>query len=406
MFDVLCDLWFIPKIGLYLKAFFGPFYYQYTPEKALENFETIGLTRAMTVKGFLNLFPALKKVILPKNSSKVQSNNRNKKPFDNKEIEKNGFESDTSNCDSSSRDIPLKVEEKEEIMKENPENNKKYNINRNSFVNVQSTVIFQSESFKPENIPMTIREDVKKAEISKGTRQKNNKKNNRIPVMKGIISNKIQKDFFYDEMFEKKHEDHENPLNNGFFRSEGENLTSKKKNLKKMHVVMKNSLENNEKNEFPKTKILSSCKKNEKEIVNALKIDENAGFLVSNTWDNRKKFELKQIEEKKKMELGDSEENQVKGVFNIVNILNEIKKNGILSKVNNHILMKLLGLSSIGLLLQLKFNKKARDWMVNSFMYIGFSAIFMIFGSSLALIIVKSLKGNRKTRKIENEDNR
>ena len=96
---------------------------------------------------------------------------------------------------------------------------------------------------------------------------------------------------------------------------------------------------------------------------------------------------------------GDEEVQQVKGMFNIVNMLNEIKKNGILSKVNDKILMKLLGLSSIGLLLQLRYNKKARDCIVNSFMYMGFSMVFVLFGSSLALIVVKNLKSKGKKGK-------
>ena len=61
--------------------------------------------------------------------------------------------------------------------------------------------------------------------------------------------------------------------------------------------------------DIPKTKIISFCKKKEKEALeNNKKAALDEDVLVSNAWDNRKKFELKKLEEKKKIDDGEIEE--------------------------------------------------------------------------------------------------
>jgi len=407
LFDVLCDVWFIPKIGLYLKAFFGPFYYEYTPEKALANFEVIGMTRAVTVKGFLNLFPGLKKAILQR--PKEKNNNQE------------GFESDTSSPSASSVSSVSEEEKKDEMSEPVGESNNNQKsreniqiINNTNFVNIQSTVIFRSEAFKEENVPMIIKgDDPAKSNEARNNKHtiSNNKKNKRPPIPKGIIS-KNPKHFYVDEVFDKdgitpNFKTASSEFKKSFFDESkfGSSIKSGPKNGP--NFSFRADIDQEE--EMPKTKILSSCKKAEKEALDNIRhasliLDE--GVLVTHSWDNQKKYDLKKFEEKKKIDEGEVEEGQqFKGVFNIMNILNEIKKNGILSKINDRFLMKLLGLSSIGLLLQLRYHKKARDWIVNSFMYMGFSMIFVLFGSSLGLLIVKNLK--RKGKKpVKNEENK
>lgn len=423
LFDVLCDLWFIPKIGLYLKAFFGPFYYDYTPEKALSNFEVIGMTRAVTVKGFLNLFPGLKKLILPPNQPKSPLRKpKHHNANGNSHVIGSQNEGDTSSPSTSEASSIAEEEKKDDFNdmsvseaqgKEQktsnlpfPQNeqNKTQNIqiiNNSNFVNIQSTVIFRSETFKSENVPMIVKGEERSKANNEKNKVSNNKKNRkRSPFSNGIIS-KNQKTLFYDEVLEKEGTT-PSPTGLGFEMEKapfGENKFKSAPKKKEDFGIIRRE-ENLE--AMPKTKVISSCKKSEKEALEnvrraSLVLDE--GVLVTNSWDNQKKYDLKKLEEKKKIEDGDEEVQQVKGMFNIVNMLNEIKKNGILSKVNDKILMKLLGLSSIGLLLQLRYNKKARDWIVNSFMYMGFSMVFVLFGSSLALIVVKNLKSKGKKGK-------
>ena len=427
LFDVLCDLWFIPKIGLYLKAFFGPFYYDYTPEKALSNFEVIGMTRAVTVKGFLNLFPGLKKVILPPNGPKspLRKPKQHNAANGNHNVIGSQNEGDTSSPSTSEASFVAEEEEKKDDFNEismseaqggepKPNNmqflpneqNKTQNIqiiNNSNFVNVQSTVIFRSETFKSENVPMIVKGEERSKANNEKNKILNSKKNRkRSPFSNGIIS-KHQKNLFIDEVLEK---DGITPSPTGL------NLEMEKSSFevnKFKSSVPKKKVEHfgiirgeDNLDAMPKTKVISSCKKSEKEALENIRrasliLDE--GVLITNSWDNQKKYDLKKLEEKKKIEDGDEEVQQVKGMFNIVNMLNEIKKNGILSKVNDKILMKLLGLSSIGLLLQLRYNKKARDWIVNSFMYMGFSMVFVLFGSSLALIVVKNFKSKGKKGK-------
>lgn len=394
VFDVLCDLWFIPKIGLYLKAFFGPFYYESTPEKALNSFEVIGLTRAVTVKGFINLFPGLKKIILPPNFNSILSSENNNNKGNHNKIEKDGFESGSSETNTSSCSLVSEEEKNEhEEKKENEseispkkEINNNFNSNFNNFglknshfVNIQSTVVFQSQAFKGENFPLIIKDE--KRERFNEESNKNTKKNKRSPHLFVSPQNYFYEDNVEDIMMEKT-------------KKQG-------KNNKKQYFLPKSCHNIENEDIIPKTIVLKSNKKQEKQALESIKraslvLDDDV--LVSNAWDNRKKFELKQLEEQKKIDAGHVEETQqMKGVFNIVNLLNEIKKNGILSKINNRLIMKLLTVSSIGMFLQLKYNKKARDWIVNSVMYMGFSAVLVLFGSSFAILIVKSL--NEKTKK-------
>ena len=424
IFDVLCDLWFIPKIGLYIKAFAGPFYYEYTPEKALTNFEVIGLTRAVTVKGFLNLFPGLKKVLLPPNRPKSpikrlgikadDINNKDEIDSDDSsssvsslppEEEKKG-DTDMKADYSSNPNFPMK--NPEENANKSLDENIQINSNYNTFVNIQSTVIFRSDAFKSQNIPLIIRDDQKKP--MEGTIPlKTNKKSKRSPqFINGIISNKQPKNFFYDDIFEKDNNHQILEKTTEFQNLKDSNINKKPPNFKSNKFPSFPIINDDLPIDIPKTKVISSCKKSEKEALDKIKrasiiLDEDV--LVSNAWDNIKKFELKKLEEKKKIDNGEvEEEEQVRGVFNIVQLMNEIKKNGILSKINNQVLMKLLGVSAIGLLLQLKYNKKARAWIINSLMYMGFSGIFLLFGSSLALLIVKSLKNQKKGRKALKDD--
>jgi hypothetical protein len=68
IFDILCDLWFIPKITIYIKAFLTPFIYHMKPEEAVHNLEEIdpSVKDAILTKGIINLFPQkIRKVLLP-----------------------------------------------------------------------------------------------------------------------------------------------------------------------------------------------------------------------------------------------------------------------------------------------------------------------------------------------------
>ena len=41
IFDVLCDAWFVPRLGLYIKAFAKPFIVKIQPEDAIHQFEDL-----------------------------------------------------------------------------------------------------------------------------------------------------------------------------------------------------------------------------------------------------------------------------------------------------------------------------------------------------------------------------
>jgi hypothetical protein len=69
LFDILCDIWFIPRLTIYIKAFIGPFIYRIKPEEAIHNLEELdpGVKKALLTKGLIYLFPkSLRKFLLPK----------------------------------------------------------------------------------------------------------------------------------------------------------------------------------------------------------------------------------------------------------------------------------------------------------------------------------------------------
>ena len=69
LFDILCDIWYIPSFSLYLKIFLRPFVYQIRPEEAIENLSELSQTQRdkALMKGVINLFPnTVQNIIIPK----------------------------------------------------------------------------------------------------------------------------------------------------------------------------------------------------------------------------------------------------------------------------------------------------------------------------------------------------
>lgn len=61
LFDILCDIWFIPMITLYIKALISPILYDMSPEDARKMIENDiphkWASDAILRKGLINLFP-------------------------------------------------------------------------------------------------------------------------------------------------------------------------------------------------------------------------------------------------------------------------------------------------------------------------------------------------------------
>lgn len=72
IFDVLCNLWFVPRITLYIKRLFLPFFVKMTREEAYYLFHELNPEVALKLdtKGVVNILPEnFAKALLPKNSS-------------------------------------------------------------------------------------------------------------------------------------------------------------------------------------------------------------------------------------------------------------------------------------------------------------------------------------------------
>ncbi|OMJ88685.1 hypothetical protein SteCoe_9304 [Stentor coeruleus] len=72
IFDVLCNLWFVPRITLYIKRLFLPFFVKITREEAYYLFHELNPEVALKLdtKGVVNILPEnFAKALLPKNSS-------------------------------------------------------------------------------------------------------------------------------------------------------------------------------------------------------------------------------------------------------------------------------------------------------------------------------------------------
>ena len=71
LFDIMCDIWFIPNITLYVKALISPILYDMTPEDARKMIENDiphkKASDAILRKGLINLFPTKLKDLIMNN---------------------------------------------------------------------------------------------------------------------------------------------------------------------------------------------------------------------------------------------------------------------------------------------------------------------------------------------------
>lgn len=68
IFDVLCDLWFFPRISLVVKAIVWPFISKPKAEEAIKTLDDLpeDIKEVFVTKGVINMFPKkLSKVMLP-----------------------------------------------------------------------------------------------------------------------------------------------------------------------------------------------------------------------------------------------------------------------------------------------------------------------------------------------------
>jgi len=66
------DLWYFPRITLYVKALLGPLIFHKDPEESIRNFDELhpSFKEAMLTKGIFNLFPdKIKLALLPEHLS-------------------------------------------------------------------------------------------------------------------------------------------------------------------------------------------------------------------------------------------------------------------------------------------------------------------------------------------------
>lgn len=69
IFDYLCDIWYVPKLSILLKAIFKPMVIKTDAEEAENNLAELepAVQQAIKTKGIVNIFsPSLQKILLPK----------------------------------------------------------------------------------------------------------------------------------------------------------------------------------------------------------------------------------------------------------------------------------------------------------------------------------------------------
>jgi hypothetical protein len=73
IFDVLCDIWFIPKISIYIKAMAMPFLCEIKPDEAIHQLDELhpSVRKAVLTKGVINLLPeSVQQALVPKQETK------------------------------------------------------------------------------------------------------------------------------------------------------------------------------------------------------------------------------------------------------------------------------------------------------------------------------------------------
>eukprot|EP00331_Platyophrya_macrostoma_P013849 CAMPEP_0176419906 /NCGR_PEP_ID=MMETSP0127-20121128/8312_1 /TAXON_ID=938130 /ORGANISM="Platyophrya macrostoma, Strain WH" /LENGTH=407 /DNA_ID=CAMNT_0017800445 /DNA_START=171 /DNA_END=1394 /DNA_ORIENTATION=+ len=364
IFDFLCDLWFMPRIGLYLKAIFRPFIIAIPPEEAAHVFEELpeSSQRIFLQKGIVNLLPPkLKTAVLPKALRTMEIDVQDDKLESSEErntIELHHHAKENSVAVSYD---PDRIRETEIVSSKD----------KNSMI---STDDEYRKSIRPHFVEKQEEEKKNAVSLSGDSNEASNpqsqseeersivttSKSVRIPRKKSgefKIPKKLERVFAFD------------PLDGKGYRTEV--ISSNKLPVMKKHVSAPIQVQKWDKLEL------------------FLKIRSEKARLAKDAPPRGAaplKGPLAMIENFKKIV--------------------HLKKAGFLSHIDEKKLLKIFALSSLTLLVQFTISKKTRTWLFNTFHILMYVVGILLSSSTFGLYLLKLKKRRQQQRLEESEEHR
>jgi len=380
LFDILCDIWYIPSFSLYLKIFLRPFVYQIKPEEAIENLSELTQTQRdkALMKGVINLFPqTVQKMLIP-----------------NKEI-------------LALEDDKGKIVKKEEKM---------INLINESMISNESTTLDglelekKLESEEEDEKVYLVRPEINRFfednnQILAPTFRKNTYHNEETDC----IATKMNRISFFN--FDKEELDNKKFAYELFEQSEGEVVFQKPNKIEKIQkdnnsyvVADKKSLKQEQ--EMLKgmsfmsftTKVLASSKKISQ--INLMEQMKKACEKSKQKWDHLETFLENKFNAKKIW--GDQ---NLKPAFRIPLILikkfQELKNSGL--NIQKQPLIKLFIGSNMLLAGLFVVSKRSRGWLIYSLLALLYALGFVFSTGSLACFVMKYFWQNKRKEIKEDE---
>ncbi|EAR99783.2 transmembrane protein, putative (macronuclear) [Tetrahymena thermophila SB210] len=440
IFDLLCDIWYIPKISLYIKAFLKPFVQNISPEEAACALQELpdSAKRAIMTKGLINFLPNfMQSAIMPQQNQEVESNNMdntNLPYLKQRYIDEDNEDQDSLGSTNTTKSTKFQAED-----------DLYYNIHRNLDNN-----IFIAPHAPKHPLSALIQGNDYQDKVYQNDYQykTNNNNNNNTQYSNKQQRNASLKEITIDEKRDSslerrqpirslnKNAQHEFSFNNNLFKlSQNEPNTFIKsqdnkaqKNVRWSNHSLHQSTSSEDEHllnsssqnfydifhnrgalsdeELPKTKLIASSSaqiiSSSEDISKSPSSSQKLKPKIADKWDKLELFRNKIKENYQKFiqikhnpEQGANITNKpnlissARSILNLFHNIMELKKMGNLSNIDNKKLLKIFIASSIFMGAQVMTSRRARRWMINSSLMLLYIFSFLLTTGTLGIIAVK-----------------
>ncbi|KAL4487183.1 hypothetical protein ABPG72_017902 [Tetrahymena utriculariae] len=440
IFDLLCDIWYIPKISLYIKAFIKPFVQNISPEEAACALQELpdSAKRAIMTKGLINFLPNfMQSAIMPQQNQEVESNNNNNKnlPYlkqryideDNEDQDSLGstnttkstkFQAEDDIYDNIHRNLDNSIfitphvpkHPMSSLISGNDYNDKIYqnhyqyktntNNSNNQYSNKQQRNLSLKEITIDENRDSSLERRQPLRSLNKNAQHEFSFNNNLFKLSQNEPNtfiksqdNKTQKNVRWSNhsLHQSTSSEDEHLLNSSsqnfydIFHNRG---ALSDEELSKTKLITSNSVQ-----------IVSSSEDIAKSPTSS---SQKLKPKISDKWDKLELFRnkikenyQKFIQIKHNSEQGNNIANKpnllssARSILSLFHNIMELKKMGNLSNIDNKKLLKICIASSIFMGAQVMTSRRARRWMINSSLMLLYIFSFLITTGTLGIIVVK-----------------
>jgi len=331
LFDIICDVWFIPKITIYLKALISPFILKIEPNEAIHQFKEFspGARKAILTKGLVNIMPGFIRGIMLPPAPAISQESESSSSLENHEQE------------AVNANITSVKGDREELSGDD-DSNRSTSVPRENEVASPQVAIKDNKSLVSRGFLNTSTDDDSLVnhhflESASSLRLQEGNKHVRAHKQKGRTGPRIEKRFLHDS---------ESDLATSV-------LAEKKKSPAAVHKVK-----------------------------------------ISETWDKLELFAKMRREKLLKQKLLDKHSGPLKMEFKgplqkLQNLALLLNKDALINKLEGPKLTKMFLISTLALLLQFSLSKRTRYWCFNTIHILLYIAGFTVSTGSMAMLALK-----------------